>query len=744
MQKIIGDSLKASCTAIIVAALILIMLEKPALAAGISIAVNTGAFASVEEAAHGEASLTWDGSSPFEEAACTQSFAALELKHYLRKTTSNTIDVLLTNDKEISQGDLILIGGPTSNALTARLAGKIGLSETELTALGPEGYIIKSTRVDGQRILLIAGGGRVGTLYGVYDYLHRIGCRWFAPGIIHQEIPSMQSIKLDGFDVVEKPKFALRGFHAWEKRGNEDFILWMARNRLNYWCVEEGSHPLLRKLGLKLVWGGHVIGYNYLKPSAPYPYAHARFKTKERLPVDPYPLSNDCKGDVNSDGMLSYLEAHPEWYGVYKGKRSKVLKNGKVNYCTSNPFATKELMKNAVQELIDGVARDAGIVNCWSVDGGKWCECGKCKALGTPTDRNLMFVYDFDKEVKRAQMAGLIKRPITVLFLAYYDVLKPPTRSLPQDFDYETCIATYFPIQRCYVHNFNDLDCSVNRTFSKHLYGWAVDPQRHYKGQICIGEYYNVSGYKCLPICFMHTMQNDIPYYYEKTNARYFHYMHVTTGQWGNKALTNYQMARQLWDHDIDCSVLWDDYFSGRYGPVADDMRAFYSSLEKMLSNVTELKYGLSKRLSKASSNLFSNAHMAFTQKDGNLGPSLTEIIEHSHECRSILERVKKTKLPGRISVRISEDESMFAYGECTVMFYHALSLAYQQQREGKLQEAQKALAQAKALANKLREDKVSATLSSEHANAPDALNASRAAGAIGRLEKLLVKSEKK
>ena len=33
-----------------------------------------------------------------------------------------------------------------------------------------------------------------------------------------------------------------------------------------------------------------------------------------------------------------------------------------------------------------------------------------------------------------------------------------------------------------------------------------------------------------------------------RLGARHFHYMHVTTGNWGNKALTNYQMARQLWD----------------------------------------------------------------------------------------------------------------------------------------------------------------------------------------------------
>ncbi|MCP4641396.1 MAG: DUF4838 domain-containing protein, partial [bacterium] len=510
-------------------------------------------------------------------------------------------------------------------------------------------------------------------------------------------------------------------------------------NRLNYWCVAEDNHPFLRKLGLKLVWGGHVIGYNYLKPGDPYPYKHAKVEGNDDLPGDVYPLSPDYLGDENGDGKLSYREAHPEWYGMNAdGERVKTLRNGDYNYCTANPHATKELMKNAVQQLIDGEARDAEIVNCWTVDAGKWCTCDACKALGSQTDRNLLFVYAFDKAVKEAQAAGFINRTITSLFLAYSDVLEPPTRALPADFDYDTCIATYFPIVRNYGRKFDDPACPKNSSYAKHLVGWAADPDRHYRGQICIGEYYNVSGYKCLPICFMSTMANDIPYYYDKANARYFHYMHVTTERWGNKALTNYQMARQIWDRDTDCEALWQDYFAMRYGDAAKYMRPFYTMLEAMLSNCSELKYALAPRLSKGAGNLFPSAYMRYEPGDDCINMSWKQMTMAGKNARALIDRARTLDLPPRIAARLAEDEEAFVYGERTIQFYDALIRAYQGVRGGDEASARKAFAEAMRLSDLLRKDTASVSVSSSHANDKNALTASRAQGAIGKLTELL------
>ena len=203
---------------------------------------------------------------------------------------------------------------------------------------------------------------------------------------------------------------------------------------------------------------------------------------------------------------------------------------------------------------------------------------------------------------------------------------------LPADFDYETCSATFYPISRCYVHNFDDPKCPRNANYRQKLYGWTGDPKRHYRGKLVIGEYYNVSRYKSLPLCLMHGMAHDIPYYYQ-AGARCFQYMHVTTGHWGNKSLTNYQMARQLWDVHTDCESLWKDFFARRYGPAADLMRRFYESLEQMLSNVEPLKgwsSNLASRLEAGDKDLFVEPHLRYRREPGVPcdAPTLVEMVE--------------------------------------------------------------------------------------------------------------------
>ncbi len=704
------------------------------------IVVNLGPHPSAETAGHAEAEVDWLDADTSDDTVVTECFAALELARVLRRATGRTGDFAILDDDEPGRGDLILVGGPASNATARRMAPAIGVNEQELARLGPQAYRIRSAAVDGRRLTLIAGGERVGTLYGAYDFLYRLGCRWFALGEPNEDIPHVADIP--DLDVTERPSFATRGFHAWEDRADDEFLLWMARNRLNYWCVQQENHPLLRKLGIQMSCGSHDAQWRFLNPHSPYPYDHPKYEGDDQKPEDPYPTSDQYQGDANSDGKLSYFEAHPEWFALQDGRRVPGIRNDNpgfgANYCTSNEHATTEFMKNFVAALVDGTYRDAGVVRFWTLDVGKWCQCPECEALGTRTDRNLLLVHRLDRGIKKARAEGKINRPVIVRFLAYADVLDPPSRLLPADFDYATCSATFFPIVRCYVHEFDDPGCDRNLRYRRQLDGWATDPERHYQGQLCMGEYYNVSGYRCLPICFMHTMAHDIPYYYQ-AGARHFHYMHVTTGNWGNKALTNCQMARQLWDVQTDCEALWSDYFQRRYGPVADTMRRFYESLEKMLSNVSELKYGLCRRLERGAEDLFPTSHLRYEPAQGVKcdGPTLVEIVQHAETCRKLIDQATAAELPERIKARVAEDERMFTYGERTVCYYHQCAKAFRLARAGKLEEARPHYAEARRLAELLRGD----TVSVAHCytpGAPNAFVATRATRALDHLAKLL------
>ncbi|NPV45325.1 MAG: DUF4838 domain-containing protein [Armatimonadetes bacterium] len=703
-------------------------LAQAAVAQPTTIVVDYGAHPSAQVAGHAENAVGWGDADPTDDIVCTQAFAACELQHYLRLLTGHSRDFALADDDRLPRGNVILVGSPATNRATEALARELGLAPAELTGDGPEGYVLRSGQTAGRQWLVIGGGGRVGTLYGSYDLLHRLGVRWFAPGEVHEEVPRRPWVWPE-VRVREQPDFLTRGFHAWEDRGDEAFLLWMARNRLNYWCVEQSQKGLLHKLGIMLVGGNHIITEYYLGPRLPYPYNHPAFTGDEDKPADPYAVSAEYRGDVNADGRLTYFEAHPEWYGLRGGKRSDAIHgDGGDNFCTTNEDALTEFMKNAIADLATGRFKDADIINAWTLDGGRWCECDRCKTAGTTTDRNLLFVHRYAQAIKQAQAEGVLHRPVRLLFLAYADVLAPPSRPLPPDFDYDLCIATYFPIVRCYVHDFDDPRCPPNASYYRQLQGWAQKPDRFYRGQLCIGEYYNVSGYKCLPACFMHTMANDIPVYY-RFGARHFHYMHCTTGNWGNKALTNWQMARQLWDVDTNCQALWRDYFRARYGPAAGSMWRFYCSLEPMLSNVSDLKYRLGRSLN--SGVISESPHLSYADDPTRLGPSLQEMIRAGDRCRAALRDAKAHVLPERVAARVAEDERLYMYGYRTLLYYDALCRAILALRVEERGVAKEALRDAQRLAAELKADTTSPSLSSSHASAPDALSASFAANAV-------------
>lgn len=672
-----------------------------------AIIVDPGPFRSAQEAAAAEEFVDWLDADQRDDDACTLCFAAMELQRVLRMMTGDGGNFqVLAPAQAPSEGDRILL----------RVSGD-----------GPsESYRIDTQESDGDRTVLIEGADRVGTLYGAYDLLHRLGARWLAPGPLGEEIPLLPEGRLPVVTAQETPDFTLRGFHAWEDRGDEEFLLWMARNRMNHWCVEQSGHALMRKLGIRMEAGGHVLQSLYINPADPYPYDAAN---------DPYTPSSESAGDANGDGVLSYAEAHPEWYALIDGVRKPDIRGDfGANYCTSNQDATAELVRGLVNDLAEGQWRDADVLNAWMLDWGAWCECEACQAQGSWTDRNLRVVHAMAEGIAEARVQGRINRPIALLFLAYADVIEPPTRPLPDDFDYDVCIATYFPIQRCYVHPLDASICETNRRYSEHLDGWAAAPERHYRGQLCIGEYYNVSRTKCLPVVFRGTMDTDVPHYYG-LGARLFHYMHVTTEDWGTRALTNYQLARQLWNHDADPEGIFEDYLAARYGLAAPAMARFYGSLQTMLENVTPLKYELAPRLDSGARPLFSDPHLQYDERLPGGGPSLRAMLAAADRCQAILDSVQTQPLADRIRDRIAEDAAAFLYGRRTLQLYDAMARAYAAIDGDRPDEARAACQEALGLAESLRADTTSASFSSSHASATNALEAAGVARGLVALQ---------
>lgn len=655
----------------------------------ITIVACPGPFGTLEQAAVAEKRVDWWDGDLTDDNACTESFAALELRHFLARCLGRpeTEIHLATPDAIPDKGDVFLIGsalidGTPSNP---RMASCPEAADREFTPSTSESFRIHTFANDDQTITVIKGSDRIGALYGVYAYLEVLGVRFFGLGDQDTVLPDGPVVLPRDIDLTQEPHYLTRGYWVFEDFGDETFFLWMARNRMNLWgALSEQKTPLLKKLGMKLAVGQHDTLRLCLDPKREYPYNHPKFDGRDTSkPADPYAVSPDYAGDTDGDGKLSYFEAHPEWYGLRDGKRSdNLVELFGDNYCTSNADATRELAKNLVQLCIDGQWKHADLINFFMLDGGKWCECDACQQQGSYTDRILAIAHAMNIAIQEAQQQGQLHRAIQIAPPAYWETLSPPTKPLPADFDYDNCFVTFFPIERCFVHAMADSTCTeVNQRLRENLEGWTTDGTRHYKGSMLIGEYYNVSSLAALPVLLTRIITADLPWYYKLGN-RHFHYMHVMTKLWGTWRLNQYLLGRLLWNTQADASAIIDEYFTRFYPTTSERMRDFYRELEYATANIKPLKhfikdepYALRRRLTDPNVTMFAHEHLQYapSERDVNDGPSMVEIVAAIARARRLIdEALLECSDPTECS-RLTEDERRFAYGEAMLLFYYDL-----------------------------------------------------------------------
>ncbi len=332
------------------------------------------------------------------------------------------------------------------------------------------------------------------------------------------------------------------------------------------------------------------------------------------------------------------------------------------------------MARNFTQGLIDGVWRYADIVNFWMVDGGqgKWCQCDKCKDIGC-TDRLFSLIYRVNKHMQNARAEGRLTRCVHINTLAYDDTVRTPSRPLPADFDYVNCSVAIYPGGRCYVHTLDDPNCKTfNRQFADLIRRWAA--REHYRGDLWIGEYYNVSLFSSLPILHTRTMQHDVQWYRSQT-ARGLHYMHTPTVDWGTWTLNQYLFATLLWDPDIDVKTSLDEYFHGYYPTTAQPTRAFYNHLEDAYCNLKAITQWLANNLTKAEPGkpLFSQKHLRYEPDHGDPideAPSILEMVNSIRLARQAIDRALSECTDATEHARLLADQARFEYGEAMMMFY--------------------------------------------------------------------------
>lgn len=649
------------------------------------IIVSKGNFETVEKAAFGETTISWADSYSDDCRACTECFSALDAKDVFKNHKNLDVEVVDISDFS-ENGDVLIFLGDECSEFAAE---KYNLPYEKVTR--EEGYRIYGTEKDGKKIVLLHGDGRRGSVYAMDEYMEYHGIRFISPDdtCYCKELDKSENTQIN---IESAPSYRTR--EASSEFANDtstDLLMWLFHNKYNFLFLVKFEHgELLQKLGLGVTAGGHAIWYNYMDINHEYPYNHKIFGG-EGKPEDPYEVSPLYKGDVNGDGILTYGEAHPEWYAEIDGEH-KLYRNYEYlarGYwtgdfiCTSNEAATDEFVKLIVNALAEGEFREASKFKLSTLDNGTWCECEKCKKAGSLSYRMLMFAYKLDKAIKKATAEGRIKRKIAILTQAYHETLPPPDRALPEDFDYSSISVGFYVIERCYLHNIDDEGCSEsNKVIFDNLSKWSGG---FYKGELLIGEYYNVSTFAALPFVLEQRIRHDIPVFY-KTGAKHFVYLHMLARTWGVQALNNYLLKSMLWDVNCDADRVVDEYFLARYGKDAEKMKSVYKEFEEAGANCKYIKhyqllasegktFALSRCLNEGNPHFFplKHAKLDYREDDYQAGPSLLEMRDR---FESVFEDYKKY-IEGKENPILIEDYEQFEYGVFMMnyLYYKSLSM---------------------------------------------------------------------
>lgn len=233
--------------------------------------------------------------------------------------------------------------------------------------------------------LLLAGGSPCGTLYAVYELLHRLGVRWYSPK--YTAMPWARDIAMPQETVQYSPPVTNRTLAA----GIEQDPVWMARNRLT-----TIAH-----------WG--ALGSALGRPGHEGPDMHTVWRM-----VSP-----------------ETIREHPDWAAEVDGKRVETVNLNTWDLCYTNPEARAYL----IQRTIDWARENPDCKTVWigQNDSPMYCTCPRCKAFyeahgGKPSS----VIVQLANELADALVAnGMPDR--TAKTLAYGWSREPPTGMLVRD-----------------------------------------------------------------------------------------------------------------------------------------------------------------------------------------------------------------------------------------------------------------------------------------------------------------------
>jgi hypothetical protein len=465
--------------------------------AGAALWCAASASAQVTLAQHGKSSYTIYISP---DASASERRAAGELQYFIEKMSGARLEVLAVGENVKVRRDAIFVG--RSAALDKIAAG------IPFDTLGDEGFALKTQG----RALIVAGGRRRGTMYGIYTLLDKLGCRWFTPDV--SRIPKLDPLRIPALDETRRPAFEYREPFFTEANDKD----WAARNRVN------GQTQHLDESA-----GGRI---QY------FPFVHS------------------------FDAMIppsKYFKDHPEYFSLIDGKR----RAERTQLCLTNPEVVR-LGVEAVRRWIKEHP-EATIFSVSQNDWTGWCECDNCRRAeeeegGVHSGPLVRYVNQVAAEIEKTNPDKLIDT------LAYWYTERAPSKTRPRS----NVRIRICPIGACEAHPYEQ--CPYNRLFVNILKDWGRMTNNIYVWHYNT----NFAHYLLPFPDFDELAADMELYRSNGVVGVFLEGDEAGGGGGENAELRSYVMARLLWDPKTDVDRDVNDFLEGCYGPAAKPMRAYF------------------------------------------------------------------------------------------------------------------------------------------------------------------------
>ncbi len=446
--------------------------------------------------------------------------AANELQSYLKQISGVTLPIV--TDEQAAQAKEIIVGE------TSREGN--GSYTIDRDTLGGEGFMMF---VEGEN-LIIAGGKKRGTLYGVYTFLEeRLGCRWYTQEL--EVIPESDTVIIDAeLNDTQVPSFEYR-YTDWYSVNDSE---WRARQKIN--CNNTAEN------------GGGV----YYAGRSCHTFA-----------------TSLCSADT-------YFEENPEYF-MYNEETDE---RDSRQLCLSNPYVL-EKVKDEVRSLLEANP-EASLISLTQNDYSIYCECDECKKIaeqyGGQSGINIWFVNKIAEEFADEYPDVMFQT------FAYLYTRSAPTGIVPAD---NVCIYLC-SIECCFCHPLSECGHIRDETFggklteqecsfSEDIKDWAAICDNLY-----IWDYTANFNITLMPFMNFQVMSPNINFFLENNVKGIFEEGLPNIGYDGGfGAMKAYVLAKLMWNPDADVEYYMRDFAKAYYGEKASEYVMDY--LEYMTNKIS-------------------------------------------------------------------------------------------------------------------------------------------------------------